>query len=107
MIPGLHRWGLELSEAIERLERLAPNLYERAQPPSLRGMMRYKSSTAMNVLLIHPPVQDFYDADVRLQPIGRAYLKAAVKKHLPSIEVVIKDYPGGCGRRTVPIPPEL
>jgi len=28
MIPGLHRWGLELSEAIERLERLAPNLYE-------------------------------------------------------------------------------
>ena len=61
----------------------------------------------MKVLLIQPPVQDFYDTDVRLQPIGLAYLKAAVKKHLPSIEVVIKDYHGGCGRRTVPIPPEL
>ena len=61
----------------------------------------------MKVLLIQPPVQDFYDTDVRLQPIGLAYLKAAVGKHLPEINVVIKDYHGGCGRRTVPIPPEL
>ncbi|HEV8725010.1 MAG TPA: radical SAM protein [Candidatus Binatia bacterium] len=61
----------------------------------------------MKVLLIQPPVQDFYDTDVRLQPIGLAYLEAAVKKHLPEVEVVIKDYHGGCGRRTVPIPKEL
>ena len=61
----------------------------------------------MKVLLVQPPVQDFYDTDVRLQPIGLAYLKAAVGKHLPEINVVIKDYHGGCGRRTVPIPPEL
>jgi radical SAM superfamily enzyme YgiQ (UPF0313 family) len=61
----------------------------------------------MKVLLIQPPVQDFYDTDVRLQPIGLAYLKAAVGKHLPNIDVVIKDYHGGGGRRTVPIPPEL
>ena len=61
----------------------------------------------MRVLLIQPPVQDFYDTDVRLQPIGLCYLKAAVKQHLPDVEVIIRDYHGGCGRRTVAIPKEL
>ena len=61
----------------------------------------------MKVLLVQPPVQDFYDTDVRLQPIGLAYLKAAVSKHLPDIDISIKDYHGGCGRRTVAIPKEL
>ena len=61
----------------------------------------------MKVLLIQPPVQDFYDTDVRLQPIGLAYLKAALKKHLPDVEVIIKDYHHGGGRRTVTIPKEL
>ena len=61
----------------------------------------------MQVLLIQPPVQDFYDTDVRLQPIGLCYLKAAVRKHLPDLDVIIKDYHGGCGRRTVAIPNEL
>ncbi len=61
----------------------------------------------MKVLLIQPPVRDFYDTDVRLQPIGLAYLKAAAAKHLPDIEVIIKDYHGGCGRKTVAIPKEL
>ncbi len=61
----------------------------------------------MKVLLVQPPVQDFYDTDVRLQPIGLAYLKAAVKKHLPDIAIRIKDYHAGCGRRTAAIPKEL
>jgi radical SAM superfamily enzyme YgiQ (UPF0313 family) len=61
----------------------------------------------MKVLLIQPPVQDFYDTDVRLQPIGLCYLRAAVKKHIPDIDVIIKDYHGGCGRRTVAVPKEL
>ncbi len=61
----------------------------------------------MRVVLIQPPVQDFYDTDVRLQPIGLAYLKAAVRKHLPDVEIIIKDYHAGCGRRTVAIPQEL
>ena len=61
----------------------------------------------MRVLLIQPPVQDFYDTDVRLQPIGLCYLKAAVKKHLPDIEIIVKDYHGGAGRKTVAIPKEL
>ena len=61
----------------------------------------------MKLLLIQPPIQDFYDTDVRLQPIGLAYLKAAVNKHLPEVDVIIKDYHAGCGRRTVAIPKEL
>ena len=52
----------------------------------------------MRVVLIQPPIQDFYDTDVRLQPIGLAYLKAAVRKRLPDVEIIIKDYHGGCGR---------
>jgi radical SAM superfamily enzyme YgiQ (UPF0313 family) len=61
----------------------------------------------LKVLLVQPPVQDFYDTDVRLQPIGLCYLKAAVKKHLPEIDVIVRDYHGGAGRQTVAIPKEL
>jgi len=68
--------------------------------------MRYNASH-MRVLLVQPPVQDFYDTDVRLQPIGLCYLKAAVSKHLPDIEVIVRDYHRGVGRKTVQIPKEL
>ena len=59
------------------------------------------------VVLIQPPVQDFYDTDVRLQPIGLSYLKAAVKKYFPDVDVIIKDYHRGFGRKTVPLPKPL
>ena len=42
-------------------------------------------NTTMKVLLAQPPVEDFYDTDVRLQPIGLCYLKAAVKQHLVNL----------------------
>ena len=61
----------------------------------------------MRVLLIQPPVEDFYDTEVRLQPIGLCYLKAAVAEHLPDVEVMIKDFHGGASRQTVAIPKEL
>ena len=61
----------------------------------------------LKVLLIQPPVQDFYDTDMRLQPIGLCYLKAAVRTYLPDVNVIIKDYHSGCGRRTVEVPKEL
>ena len=61
----------------------------------------------MKVLLIQPPLRDLYDTDVRLQPIGLCYLKGAVRKHLSDVDVIIKDYHGGCGRRTVAVPKEL
>jgi len=72
-------------------------------PPSIHK----GPSSNLKVLLVQPPVQDFYDTDVRLQPIGLCYLKATLKKYLPDIEVIVKDYHGGAGRRTVAIPKEL
>jgi radical SAM superfamily enzyme YgiQ (UPF0313 family) len=61
----------------------------------------------MKVLLIQPPIQDFYDTDIRLQPIGLAYLKAAVRRHIPGVPVLVRDYHNGGRRRTVAIPKEL
>ncbi|WP_372368943.1 radical SAM protein [Candidatus Uabimicrobium sp. HlEnr_7] len=61
----------------------------------------------MKLLLIQPPIQDFYDTDIRLQPIGLCYLKATIKKHFPNIEVVVRDFHQGWGRKTLPIPKEL
>lgn len=61
----------------------------------------------MKVLLIQPPIQDFYDTDVRLQPIGLCYIKAAVTKFLPDVDILIRDYHAGCGRQTVAVPKEL
>ncbi|MFC1745913.1 B12-binding domain-containing radical SAM protein [Candidatus Riflebacteria bacterium] len=61
----------------------------------------------MKILLFQPPVQDFYDTDIRLQPIGLAYLKAAINKYHPDITVEIKDFHHGRGRRTVKIPMAL
>jgi tRNA A37 methylthiotransferase MiaB len=61
----------------------------------------------MRALLVQPPIQDFYDTDVRLQPIGLCYLKAAATRHMPDVDVVIRDYHGGFGRHTVAVPKEL
>ncbi|MBM9500883.1 B12-binding domain-containing radical SAM protein [Leptospira sp. 201903071] len=66
----------------------------------------------MRLLLIQPPVEDFYDTDIRLQPIGLCYLKGAVQKFLPDVEVILRDFHRGngkklAGRRTLPIPKEL
>jgi hypothetical protein len=62
---------------------------------------------AYKLLLLQPPVQDFYDTAIRLQPIGLCYLKATVQKFLPEFQVVVKDYHQGWGRRTLPLPKEL
>jgi radical SAM superfamily enzyme YgiQ (UPF0313 family) len=61
----------------------------------------------MKLVLIQPPIEDFYHTPVRLVPLGLGYLKAAVKKYLPEVEVVIKDYHQGWGRRTIPLPDDL
>jgi radical SAM superfamily enzyme YgiQ (UPF0313 family) len=61
----------------------------------------------MKILLIQPPIQDFYDTDIRLQPLGLCMLKAAAKKFLPHIQVTVRDYHQGHGRKTIPLPAEL
>lgn len=64
-------------------------------------------TAAMKLVLLQPPIQDFYETDIRLQPIGLCYLKAAVRKFAPEVTVVVKDYHQGWGRRTIPVPAEL
>jgi radical SAM superfamily enzyme YgiQ (UPF0313 family) len=61
----------------------------------------------MKIILIQPPIQDFYHTEIRLQPLGLAYLKAAVGRNLPDIETLIKDYHHGWGRKTIALPREL
>ncbi|MDH5716848.1 MAG: B12-binding domain-containing radical SAM protein [Spirochaetia bacterium] len=61
----------------------------------------------MKLLLIQPPIQDFYETKIRLQPIGLCYLKSSVKKYLPEIEVKIIDFHSDWGKRTIQWPSEL
>ncbi|MGA2515515.1 MAG: radical SAM protein [Thermodesulfobacteriota bacterium] len=58
----------------------------------------------MKILLIQPPIHDFYRTSIRTQPIGLAYLAASLRKH--GHEVKILD----CQtekRKSIPIPGEL
>lgn len=58
----------------------------------------------MKVLLIQPPVRDFYQTSIRTQPIGLAYLAASLKPH--GYEAGILDCQTS-EKRSIPIPPEL
>lgn len=57
--------------------------------------------------MLQPPVEDFYHTEMRLQPLGLAFLKAALAKYLPEIVVRVLDAHHGRGRRTIPLPVEL
>lgn len=61
----------------------------------------------MKIILLQPPIRDFYDTDIRLQPLGLCMLKAAVRKYLPDIDVIVKDYHQGLGRKTIAFPKEF
>ncbi len=58
----------------------------------------------MKVLLIQPPIRDFYQTSIRTQPIGLAYLAASLKGHGHEVEIL------DCQtekRKSIPIPREL
>lgn len=58
----------------------------------------------MKVLLIQPPVRDFYQTSIRTQPIGLAYLAASLKSFGHDVEIL------DCQtdrKRSMPLPPEL
>jgi radical SAM superfamily enzyme YgiQ (UPF0313 family) len=61
----------------------------------------------MKLVLLQPPAQDFYDTQLRLQPLGLAYLKAAVEAGVPGTRLTVRDFRHGRGRRTVALPREL
>jgi radical SAM superfamily enzyme YgiQ (UPF0313 family) len=58
----------------------------------------------MKVLLIQPPIRDFYQTSIRTQPIGLAYLAASLKSR--GYEVGILDCQTS-EKRSIPIPSEL
>ncbi len=67
----------------------------------------------LHVVLIQPPIEDFYDTDIRLEPLGLLYLEAALRKRaesstasekLKGLKITIRDYHSGRGRRTIQIP---
>ncbi|MBM4348197.1 MAG: B12-binding domain-containing radical SAM protein, partial [Deltaproteobacteria bacterium] len=58
----------------------------------------------MKILLIQPPIQDFYQTPIRTQPIGLAYLAASLIKEGYEVEIL------DCQtekRKSIPTPPEL
>jgi hypothetical protein len=58
----------------------------------------------MKILLIQPPIQDFYQTSIRTQPIGLAYLAASLKNN--GHEVGILDCQTET-KKSIPIPGEL
>jgi radical SAM superfamily enzyme YgiQ (UPF0313 family) len=59
------------------------------------------------ILLIQPPVEDYYSTDCRTQPLGLCYLSAAIKQKFPEIEVIIYDALADCKKRNIPWPLEF
>jgi len=58
----------------------------------------------MKILLIQPPIRDFYQTSIRKQPIGLAYVAASLQKHGHEVEIL------DCQtekKKSIPIPPEL
>jgi radical SAM superfamily enzyme YgiQ (UPF0313 family) len=58
----------------------------------------------MKILLMQPPIQDFYRTSIRTQPIGLAYLAASLRNHGHEVEIV------DCQtekKKSIPIPAEL
>jgi len=58
----------------------------------------------MKILLIQPPIQDFYQTSIRTQPIGLAYLAASLQSQGHEIEIL--DCQTGKGK-SIPVPDEL
>jgi radical SAM superfamily enzyme YgiQ (UPF0313 family) len=58
----------------------------------------------MKILLIQPPIRDFYQTSIRTQPIGLAYLAASLERYGHEVEIL------DCQtekKKSIPIPPEL
>lgn len=59
----------------------------------------------MRVLLIQPPLEDFYTTPIRLYPLGLAYAAAVLRKL--GVAVRILDCLNPLKKRTLPLPPDF
>ncbi len=58
----------------------------------------------MKILLIQPPIQDFYKTSIRTQPIGLAYLAASIRDRGYEVEILDCQIEK---KKSISIPPEL
>jgi anaerobic magnesium-protoporphyrin IX monomethyl ester cyclase len=58
----------------------------------------------MKVLLIQPPIRDFYQTSIRTQPLGLAYLAASLKSYGYEVEILDCQIEK---KKSIPIPSEL
>jgi anaerobic magnesium-protoporphyrin IX monomethyl ester cyclase len=58
----------------------------------------------MKILLIQPPIRDFYQTSIRTQPIGLAYLAASLKNNGHEVEIL--DCQTGT-KKSIPVPADL
>jgi len=58
----------------------------------------------MKILLIQPPIRDFYQTSIRTQPIGLAYLAALLKNNGHEVEILDCQIEA---KKSIPIPAEL
>ena len=56
----------------------------------------------MRILLIQPPVEDFYQTAIRTQPLGLAFLAAALRQHGHDVAILDCQQPGK--KRQLPLP---
>ena len=59
------------------------------------------------ILLIAPPIEDFYQTEIRLVPLGLGYLQASLKKWNSSLHVEILNLQTGFGKKTLSLPAPL
>ncbi|MEW5733811.1 MAG: radical SAM protein [Thermodesulfobacteriota bacterium] len=61
----------------------------------------------MKILLLQPPIEDYYETALRALPLGLCYLKAALEKNVPGVMARVRDLRSGLGKRPATLPPEL
>ncbi|MDH4263528.1 MAG: radical SAM protein [Spirochaetia bacterium] len=59
------------------------------------------------ILLIQPPIEDFYATDCRTQPLGLCYISASIKQEFPEIEVIVYDAFADGKKQNIPWPLEF
>jgi radical SAM superfamily enzyme YgiQ (UPF0313 family) len=70
-----------------------------------KGFEGGREKTVMKILLIQPPVEDFYQTTIRTLPVGLLYLAAALQHN--GLEVEILDCQATTQKRVLDLPPEF
>ncbi|MBF0205870.1 MAG: B12-binding domain-containing radical SAM protein [Oligoflexia bacterium] len=76
------------------------------------GNHKQMDSPIKKIILIKPPIEDFYDTPVRQLPLGLGYLKSCISLFFPTIKIIIKDYHSdgivrSPKKTSIPLPQEL